>query len=161
SFGGWVAAELASYYPERIERLVLVDAMGLYVPGHPAAELFALTLPQLAKLLLYDRAAVDTTAMPIFDRSADPMDCHMRMIAGEEAMARLGWSPYLHDRALPTRVHRYTGPVTVIWGADDRVLDEAHAKAWVDLFDGRANLHVIDDAGHLPHIERPEQLAAC
>ena len=139
---------------------MLVDAMGLYVPGHPAAELFALTLPELAKLLLHDPPAVDTKALPIFDRTADRMECHMKMVAAQEAMARLGWSPYLHDRDLPQRLRRYQGPATVIWGDDDRVLDDAHAKAWVDLFDGRADLHVVEGAGHLPHIEQPERLAA-
>jgi pimeloyl-ACP methyl ester carboxylesterase len=160
SFGGWVAAEVASYYPERVARLVLVDAMGLYVPGHPAAELFALTLRQLADLLLHDRAAVDVRALPVFDRAADAMERHMRMIAAQEAMARLGWSPYLHDRDLPARLSRYRGPATIVWGDDDRVLDDAHAKAWVDLFDGRAEHYTVEGAGHLPQIEQPDRVAA-
>ena len=159
SFGGWVAAEVASSYPERVERLVLVDAMGIYVPGHPAAELFALTLGQLGRLLLHDPTAVDTRAMPAFDKQADPMERHMKMIAAQETMARLGWSPYLHDRDLPRRIKRYTGAATLIWGSDDRVVDDGHAQAWADLL-GTDDVHVVDGAGHLPHIERPQETAA-
>jgi pimeloyl-ACP methyl ester carboxylesterase len=35
SFGGWIAAELAALYPERVGRLVLVDALGLWLDAHP------------------------------------------------------------------------------------------------------------------------------
>ena len=158
SFGGWVAAELASWFPERVEALVVVDAMGLYVPGHPAAELFALTLRQLADLLFRDPADVDTRAMPAFDRHVDAMERHLRMIETQEQMTRLGWSPYLHDRDLPARLARYTGPALVVWGDDDRVLPPAHAAAWSELL--AAEVATIEEAGHLPHIEQPDRVAA-
>jgi pimeloyl-ACP methyl ester carboxylesterase len=158
SFGGWVAAELASWFPERVEALVLVDAMGLYVAGHPAAELFALTLRQLGELLFNDPAGVDTRAMPVFDREVDAMERHLRLIEAEEPMTRLGWSPYLHDRDLPERLGRYAGPALVIWGDDDRVLPRAHAAAWAELL--RAEVEVVAGAGHLPHIEEPDRVAA-
>jgi pimeloyl-ACP methyl ester carboxylesterase len=158
SFGGWVAAELASWFPERVEALVLVDAMGLYVPGHPAAELFALTLRRLGELLFHDPAAVDTSAMPVFDREVDAMARHLRLIEAEEQMTRLGWSPYLHDRDLPERLGRYGGPALVVWGDDDRVLPRAHAAAWAELVG--AEVEIVADAGHLPHIEQPDRVAA-
>ena len=54
SLGGWMAAELAVRWPERVRRMVLVNAVGLYVRGRAhhrdlrpaavdelAAELFA------------------------------------------------------------------------------------------------------------------------
>src|SRR5262249_32696659 len=51
SLGGWIAAELALRRPDRIERLVLVDAAGLRVEGAPTAEFFMATPPQLRSLL--------------------------------------------------------------------------------------------------------------
>src|SRR5207253_2039439 len=49
--GGWMAAEFAVRYPQRLGRLVLVDAYGLRVPGALAADEFALTPPMLRPLL--------------------------------------------------------------------------------------------------------------
>ncbi|HLG91888.1 MAG TPA: alpha/beta hydrolase [Acidimicrobiales bacterium] len=157
SFGGWVAAELAARQPTRVDALVLIDAMGLRVPGQPAAEIFAPPLPQLAALVLHDRRAADPRALPAFDPSADPLECLGRLIAGQEAMARLGWSPYLHDPALEGRLERYRGPALVVWGSDDRVLPEGHAHRWCELLG--AEMRVVEPAGHLPAVEQPEQTA--
>jgi len=157
SFGGWVAAELAALRPERIQALVLVDALGLYVPGEPAAEIFASSLPQLAGLLLKDRRALDVAALPTFDSSQDPMESMSRLIMGQEAMARLGWSPYLHNPGLPARLRRYRGPALVIWGSHDQVLSEGHAHRWCDLLG--AELSIVQQAGHLPAIEQPAAVA--
>ena len=39
-FGGWIAAELAVRHPERIQKLALISASGLFVPGKPIGDLF-------------------------------------------------------------------------------------------------------------------------
>lgn len=52
------------------------------------------------------------------------------------------------------RAARYTGPVQVIWGADDIVLPIGHADGAAELFP-RAPLHRIEDAGHLVMVEQP------
>jgi pimeloyl-ACP methyl ester carboxylesterase len=49
--GGWIAAEFAARYPERLGRLMLVDAYGLQVDGALAADEFALTAPMLRPLV--------------------------------------------------------------------------------------------------------------
>jgi len=51
-------------------------------------------------------------------------------------------------------LRRITLPTTLLWGRHDRFVSLDHAEAasarlgWP--------LHVVDDAGHVPHIERPE-----
>src|SRR5262249_12397820 len=40
SLGGWIAAELAARYPERVSRLVLVSSVGVWLPEKPVASLF-------------------------------------------------------------------------------------------------------------------------
>ena len=46
SFGGWIAAELAINYGHRIERLVLVDPLGIKVGGREErASLYSLPTP--------------------------------------------------------------------------------------------------------------------
>ena len=41
-------------------------------------------------------------------------------------------------------------PIQLIWGRDDRIIPLAHAEALAD----KRPLHIIDDAGHLPHMEK-------
>src|SRR6185436_2077785 len=35
SIGGWIAAELAALYPDTVERLVIVDAVGIWLDEAP------------------------------------------------------------------------------------------------------------------------------
>ena len=54
SLGGWLAAELAATCPERIAKLVLVDAVGLKVEGADVPDIFLLTPQELAPLVFHD-----------------------------------------------------------------------------------------------------------
>src|ERR1700674_5096519 len=54
SIGGWIAAEMALLDTNRISSFVLVDAVGIVVPGHPIAEFFSLTPRQVAELSYHD-----------------------------------------------------------------------------------------------------------
>ncbi|MCQ4079408.1 alpha/beta hydrolase [Streptomyces sp. RB6PN25] len=40
SIGGWIASELALLGSDRISGFVLVNAVGIQVPGHPIADIF-------------------------------------------------------------------------------------------------------------------------
>jgi pimeloyl-ACP methyl ester carboxylesterase len=54
SMGGWLAAELAATCPDRLSKLILVDAVGLKVQGAEVADIFLLTPQELAALAFYD-----------------------------------------------------------------------------------------------------------
>jgi alkanesulfonate monooxygenase SsuD/methylene tetrahydromethanopterin reductase-like flavin-dependent oxidoreductase (luciferase family)/pimeloyl-ACP methyl ester carboxylesterase len=44
--GGWIAAELAVRHPERVARLTLIGACGLFVPGEPIGDVFMHAQPE-------------------------------------------------------------------------------------------------------------------
>lgn len=50
SIGGWIASEMALIGSARIARVVLVNATGVDVPGHPVADVFSLTLDEVMQL---------------------------------------------------------------------------------------------------------------
>ena len=51
------------------------------------------------------------------------------------------------------RLEDFPVPVQVVWGAEDRILPAAHAERVPE-----ANRHVLPGAGHMVHIEKPEEV---
>lgn len=66
SIGGWIATEMALRDSPRISSVVLVDAVGLAVDGHPIADFFSLTMDEVADLSYYrpDAFRIDVDALP-------------------------------------------------------------------------------------------------
>ncbi len=66
SIGGWIAAEMALLGSERVSGMIIVDGVGIEVPGHPVADFFNLTFPQIAQLSYHDpeRFRIDPDALP-------------------------------------------------------------------------------------------------
>lgn len=152
--GGWMAAEFAVRYASRVERLVLVGAYGLRVPGALAEDEFALTPPMLRPLLFVDPMG-ETALATVPD--AEPQSRLAQTLHARVAAARLAWQ-FPYDRKLAGRLGRATMPALVVWGARDRLVPLAHAHAYAsDL--PRARLAIIDEAAHYPYLEQPDAFA--
>lgn len=153
AMGGWVAAELAVRNTTRLAKLILVDAVGIK-PGdrdtRDIADIFGVPAPAVAKLLFHDPSrAPDLAAMT---------DAQVTVLAADRiAHAMYTWDPYMHNPKLRYRLHRISVPTRLIWGASDGVVPVAYAEAYRAMIPG-AQLVVIPEAGHLPHVEQPELL---
>ena len=64
SLGGWLGAELALRHPARVNRLVLVDAAGVRVPGVPMGNPFMLPPPKVRELMFHDPAIARRQGTP-------------------------------------------------------------------------------------------------
>ncbi|NOT57178.1 MAG: alpha/beta hydrolase [Deltaproteobacteria bacterium] len=155
SLGGWIAAEMAVKSTERIAKLVLIAPLGIKVGDRETRDIpdiFALSPTEVTRLKYQDptRAAVDYSTLS---------DDELTVIArNREATALYAWEPYFHNPKLRQRLHRIDIPTLLLWGASDRfVTPEYYGAAYQQAIPG-ATLEVIDEAGHLPHIEQP---AAC
>jgi pimeloyl-ACP methyl ester carboxylesterase len=150
-YGGWMAAEFAVRYPERLARLVLVDAYGLRVEGALAADEFALT-PQMLRPLLFANGDSEIARKTVPDQqSRERVEAalHARVAA-----ARLAWQ-FPYDRKLRGRLPRATVPSLVVWGEQDGLVRPAHAFAYANgMPDARAE--IIANAGHYPYLENPD-----
>jgi pimeloyl-ACP methyl ester carboxylesterase len=159
SLGGWIAAEIAALYPSRVARLVLVDAVGIWLDAHPIGELFATPPPELAAMLFHDQSHPVARMMRAFTSVADiPEAVALAQLKAMEATAKVGWNPYLHDPKLEGRLRRVTAPTLVLWGRQDGLVPLAYGERWRDRIAG-ARLEVIDACGHLPPVERPAEFA--
>jgi pimeloyl-ACP methyl ester carboxylesterase len=159
SFGGWIAAELAALYPERVGRLVLTDAFGLWLDAHPIAEIFGTTPPELAQKMFHDQGHPIAALMHAFTTlAAVPEEIALPQMKVMEAVAKVGWNPYLHDPKLAPRLRRVTTPTLVVWGKQDGITPLPYAERYAQLIPG-ARVAVIDRCGHLPPLERPDEFA--
>jgi pimeloyl-ACP methyl ester carboxylesterase len=155
SLGGWIAAEIAIKSTGRIAKLVLADAIGIRVSGNPEtsdiADIFALPEKDFVALAYHDPAK--GTRDPAWPEAK--LVAHVRNL---ESTARFAWSPYMHDPKLKGRLHRIDVPTLLLWGAQDRIVTPAYGRAYAAAIPG-AKFATIDQAGHFPHIEQPEQFA--
>jgi pimeloyl-ACP methyl ester carboxylesterase len=154
SFGGWIAAEMATMVSPRLQTLVLIDAVGIRVEGWIYPFLFGMDLPEIVATVFHDPMAALALAPP--DMSIDTLAVLYRQ---NTALARVAWNPYLYNPLLRRRLARIAVPTLLVWGAHDRLAPLVCAEAWRKEIPG-ATLRVFDGAGHVPHLEEPDAVAA-
>lgn len=136
SMGGLIAARMAADHPDRVDRLVLVDAGFLpldpswlhKVTGPIGALRF--TRPPLARLLMEDLMRVGG----------------VRLIEATVQLLRTDWVDSLS---------RIRAPTLVVWGEGDTICPIVIGHGIVGRVPG-ARMVVIPDCGHNPMWERPE-----
>lgn len=151
SLGGWIAAEFAIRWPERVQRLWMADAPGLWVEDQPLGDLFRVMndRDQLRQMLFHDP---DGYIAKLVIQDNPPEDRMLTAYQSLTVLARLVWErPY--DPKLAERLHRIACPVLLIWGGNDRLVPPAYGEAYCEHIP-QAELKVISNCGHLPMFER-------
>jgi pimeloyl-ACP methyl ester carboxylesterase len=150
SLGGWIAAELAVAYPERVERLVLVGAAGLKVDGVERFDVFLHPIEETLQHLFHDPGR----AAQLLPTEFGP-DVIARAYGEAATLARLSWNPYLYNPKLERRLRRVTAPTLVVWGANDTYLTPVHGEAYARRIAG-ATMQLVPQCGHLVPFERTD-----
>ncbi len=150
SLGGWIAAEMAVRDGrERIGRLVLIDSVGVDIPGQPIRDFFALDARGVADYSYHDgnRFYVDPATLPAEQLAARQANmATMRVLAGD---------PYMHDPSLLGRLAEVALPTLVLWGESDRIVTPDYGRALAAAIPD-ARFEIVREAGHLPQIEQPD-----
>ena len=149
SVGGWVTAELALLRPARVARIVLLDATGIEVDGHPVADLTDKTLPEILALGFHNPAPflVDPSTLP-------PA---AQQIAAGNRKALAAYSGTVGDPELLARLGSLGLAALVLWGQSDEVVDRDYGRAYAAAIPG-ATFRLLPDTGHNPQLETPEQV---
>lgn len=155
SMGGWIAAEFATRYPQRIRKLALICAAGLRVPGSPMTDIFVAPPGDVRHLMFYDG---NSDLAKVFMPDVPSPEVLENTLKAREASARVGWNPYFCNPKLRDRLYRITVPTLVIWGDSDRLVPLAHGKAYEEGIPG-AQLILIEKCGHAPPFEKPDETA--
>jgi len=163
SLGGWTAAAFTIAHPEKVDKLVLVDAAGYTGkrwggPEFTRGELAALNpsttadLKRLFSLIIYNKALlndqfIETQLTNKFKRG-DGYTINSfieSIVRGED---------FLDGKAKAIKA-----PTLAVWGKDDGLTPLGIGRAFIEDIQG-AQLVVIDNCGHVPQMEKPLEFNA-
>ncbi|HEY3919748.1 MAG TPA: alpha/beta hydrolase [Stellaceae bacterium] len=153
--GGWIAAEIAVKSTQRLSKLVLTGAFGVKHGDRETRDIFDMWFvsdADLQKVLYLDPQFATRDLAKL---SEDELYAIAR---AREASSRYGWRPYMHDPKLKSRLHRIKIPALVLWGAEDRIVAPAYGRAYAAALP-QARFAAIENSGHFPHIEQPQDFA--
>jgi pimeloyl-ACP methyl ester carboxylesterase len=166
SMGGYVAAEVAIQFPERVSQLVLVSAAGI-----SSAEVMQ------APILTFGRmaAAVAANSVTRYRRlAARPITRHMalalvarhpRLLKADlayEGFFKGGGKPGFDDALRASldydfrdRLPDVKVPTLIVWGEKDSIIPTRDADEFERLIEDSRKV-VMKDTGHVPMAERPQ-----
>jgi pimeloyl-ACP methyl ester carboxylesterase len=154
SLGGWIAAEFALRWPERVKKLWISGSPGLWVEESPLPDLFReiMFIDRVRARLFHDPEG-QMARMILPDNPDD--DRRLHAYQAMTVLARLIWErPY--DPKLAARLYRIRCPVLLLWGANDRLVPPAYGEAYQKYLP-QAELKLIPDCGHLGMLEKEKE----
>jgi pimeloyl-ACP methyl ester carboxylesterase len=174
SMGGFISAELAIAYPQRVERLVLVSAAGISTYDNRGA-LRALPVLQRAERILTAYTAWMASKSDTVARRARLRDATLNVVtrhpsrlpaalAAEQlrGSGKPGFMQALEANLnydFRERLPEIACPTLIVWGKDDRLITARDAQVFAELIpDSRVVMYA--DTGHLSMLERPEAFNA-
>lgn len=167
SFGGQLAWQFALDHPQRVERLVLVDAAGYPRNATSIPIGFRLAqIPALAPLVdnLLPRAMIESSIRNVY---GDPSQVSDELIDRYfELTLRAGNREALRQRFIQaeagqgyTRIAELKMPTLIIWGGRDQLIPPINAQRFQRDIDG-SRVVLFDDLGHVPQEEDPARTVA-
>jgi len=172
SLGGGVAMQLAYQFPERCERLVLVDSGGLgrevnFLLRAATLPLSEVVLPVLASTHILNAGR---TVSRLFGRlgiraGTDVGELAKGHASLADAEARAAFVHTLRTIVDPggQRVNAsdrlylaQNVPFMLVWGERDRIIPVEHGRHAHELVPS-SRLEVFENAGHFPHVDDPQR----
>lgn len=167
SLGGWMSWEFAARYPDKVEKVILLDSAGFFfIPpavllsmGLPLGGWIATRTPIPRKVLA---SVVRTTYGDKSRLSQEATDRYydllMRQGNREAATAVLR---YIRNRGgfKKSLLKQIKQPVLVMWGSSDRWIPPAHAELFKQALPN-AQVIMYEGCGHMPMEEIPARSAA-
>jgi pimeloyl-ACP methyl ester carboxylesterase len=154
SFGGLLAAEIAAAAPKSVGKLVLIDPVGLWRDDLPVKNWMVLAEKVRRPTLFADPESEG--AKRFFEVPSDPearIDTLSQIVWSQACTGKFVWP--IADRGFARRAHRISAPTLIVWGTSDQIIAPAYAQEFGKRIAG-ARVELIERAGHLPHLERPD-----
>lgn len=156
SSGGMVGLELMAWFPERYESLLAVAPFGIWQDDLGSSNFMILPPDLLAEHMCAD--ASRESAQEYFAWAADTkadIEATAHAIWSMGVNTRLLWP--IPDRGLDRRLHRITGPVRLLWGQEDIVLNPLYADRLSSAL-RNSSVALIENVGHMVSLEAPDRV---
>lgn len=167
SFGGNLAWKIAVDHPQRVSKLVLVDAAGY--PFDPASMPIGFKIAQIPALRpmmehTLPRSMIESSVRNVY---GDPSKVTPELVDRyQELTLRSGNRSALVERFRQSPSGEFTAqipqvrqPTLILWGGQDRLIPPDNALRFQRDIAG-SRLVMFDALGHVPHEEDPEQTVA-
>ncbi len=156
SVGASFAAEVAAIWPEKVKRLALIAPFGLYDANDPATDPWAQKPDEQAALMTANPELYKT--LKEVPAGANSIEWPIEQTRAAEAAARVFWP--LGNTRLVRRLPYIAAPTLILWGGEDRVLPRSYAGVIAEAIGARTEVRIIEGAGHLAELEKPDEVAA-
>lgn len=156
SLGGMIGAEVAAIAPDRVDKLVMIAPVGLWLDDHPVLDFFASTPEELAAAIFHNPSS--PVAQELMALPSDPdaqLDAVLERTRNLSAAGKFLWP--IPDKGLKRRIHRIVAPTLLLWGASDRLVPPIYGEAFLTHIN-RAQLTVFKGASHMLPFEKPDEV---
>lgn len=155
SLGAAAAVRYAAERPEKVRALVLAAPGGAAMGPEELAAF-------IEDFMLHDHEAALGFVDKLFHRPhplRHVLAWGVRQQFGRDGIAELLRSVKPEDLLQPEELERLTMPVLVLWGEADGVLQPAHRQFFEEHLPPHAEVHRLEEYGHVPHMCHPDCLA--
>jgi pimeloyl-ACP methyl ester carboxylesterase len=171
SMGGFIGAELAIAFPQRVERLVLVSAAGLSTHEHPGSVRVLPAMRRAERVLMASgawaasksdavarRARLRDAALGVVVRRPGrlPAALAAEQIRGAGKPGFVQGLEAVLDYEIRERLGEIACPTLIVWGEKDRLINVHDADVFAELIPNSRKV-VFDDTGHMAMLEHPER----
>lgn len=158
SLGGYIASEIAIQNKNQVEQLVLIDSSGMLNQPTPILEEYLNAAMNPSK----------NNVRKVFEKMvADPSRVPTQLVDGFIRRINMPNAQYAFKSTLANSVKTQIGlhrlrqinniSTLILWGIHDKVIPLDHSKFFNEAIDN-SKLEIIDDAGHAPFAEKPDQV---
>lgn len=158
SLGGYIAAEIAIQNQNLIKELVLIDSSGMLNRPTPILEEYldaAMNPTQDNVRKAFEKMVADPSRVPtlLVDGFIRRINMPNAKHAFESTLAYSTSTQIGLDRLRLIKI-----PTLILWGVHDKVIPLEHSGFFKDTIHD-SQLEIIDDAGHAPFAEKPDQVS--
>jgi pimeloyl-ACP methyl ester carboxylesterase len=157
SLGGWTAAAFALAHPEKVDRLILVDAAGYSLDKNVDPKSLGLLNPstregilQVLSVVFYNKEMFANPAL------ADQFFAHKVAAGDGYTIQRFIDSVVAGLDMLDNTATRIKQPTLIVWGRQDALVPLSVGERYHKDIAG-SQLLVIDKCGHVPQLEQSAQ----
>lgn len=165
SMGGPIAVTFTDRFPDLVEKLILIDPAGAK-PIQLSSLLKLAKIPGVSDLalgLLGDENLLKSIAADFFDPALveqfiERYRPQMKIKGFKRAILSALRNGMLGDFSeVYRRAGKLSKPTLLFWGRNDTTVPFEHSALVTD-FIPHAEFHVVENVGHIPHYEKPDEV---